>query len=736
MDWITVIFSMVASACLTLAAVHCLVWFRKRNAWANLMFALLAMSTAAVAFLELTLTGTESADAYAQIVRWYHVPVWGVFVSLAGFIHFYFHTGRPWLAWLACGLRTVALMLNFLTSEVSLNYLEITTVDRVSFFGGLASVAVGAPNPWMLTGQLTIVVLLVFVADASLAAWRLGNQRSALLVGGCSIILIIATIIYSVLMFWIAIPKPLSGSLFFSGMVVVMGYDLSSRLVRLHELTRQLQQSEKQLRTSEERLSLATKAACLGVWSLDKQSRTYWVAPSTLALFGEFHGKDLSLEQVLSRMHEGDRDKVRQTLERALKAPGFFRVEYQMPGPADQQRWFLSLGRSQVDDRGVITGLAGVTLEITDRKLAEEDLQQKKALLEAIFDSVPGMIYLYNAEGRLLRWNKNYEVLTGFTQDELRNVHVAQWFDGEDLERMKREWERVFTEGQTTVELNLIIKGGRKVPYLFTGVRVEMHGKPHMIGIGIDISEQKRVENELAQQREQLAHFSRVASLGELSGSLAHELNQPLGIILSNAQAAQSLLARDPPDLAEVSEILADIVSADCRAGDVIKRLRALLERGKTTRQPVDLNESVHEVLRLARSDLIEHDIALSLNLGHSLPQVLADRVQVQQVLLNLIVNARDAMEKTPEKGRVLTLTSAREGDHVHLTVQDRGCGLPADVDEIFKPFHTSKANGLGMGLAICRKLVTAHEGRLWAETNADGGATFHVIFPMLKGAA
>jgi PAS domain S-box-containing protein len=426
---------------------------------------------------------------------------------------------------------------------------------------------------------------------------------------------------------------------------------------------------------------------------------------------------------------------VRQTLEQALEVARLFRVEYRMLSADGSVRWFLSVGRSQANEKGGIIGLTGVTLEITDHKLVENDLLQKKALLEAIFDSVPGMIYLYNAEGRLLRWNKNFEFLTGYTYDELRNVHVAQWFDGADLERMTREWERVFTAGQATVELDLIVKGGRKVPYLFTGVRVEMAGKPHMIGIGIDMSEQRRIESEVTHQREQLAHFSRVASLGELSGSLAHELNQPLGIILSNAQAAQSLLAHDPPDLAEVSDILADIVSADCRAGDVIKRLRALLERGKTTRQPVDINENVQEVLRLTRSDLIEHDITVSLKLEDPLPQVLADRVQVQQVLLNLIVNARDAMEGTPHEDRVLTLTSAKEGDHVHLTVQDRGCGLPADVDQIFKPFHTSKANGLGMGLAICRKLVTAHEGRLWAEPNADGGATFHVLFPALKGA-
>jgi|UniRef100_UPI0037836504 two-component system sensor kinase FixL len=734
MDWITVIFSMVASACLTLAAVHYLVWFRQRDAWANLMFALLVTSTAGMAAIELAMAREVSAVAYGQWLRWCHVPVWGVFVSLVGFIHFYYRVGRPWLAWLSCGLRTLVLVVNFLT-PVNFNYVTISAVKRVEFLGGQASVAVGEPSAWSRFGQFSLVVLLAFVADVCVSEWRRGKRRTVLLVGVSTLFIGITAVVHVHLVLAGSVQTPVMASVFFLGMVAMIGYELSSRLVQAHGLSQQLQQNERQLRLSEERLSLATKAASIGVWSLDKKSLTYWVAPSTLALFGEFHGKDLSLEHVLSRMHAGDRSKVRQTLEQALEVARLFRVEYRMLSADGSVRWFLSVGRSQANEKGGIIGLTGVTLEITDHKLVENDLLQKKALLEAIFDSVPGMIYLYNAEGRLLRWNKNFEFLTGYTYDELRNVHVAQWFDGADLERMTREWERVFTAGQATVELDLIVKGGRKVPYLFTGVRVEMAGKPHMIGIGIDMSEQRRIESEVTHQREQLAHFSRVASLGELSGSLAHELNQPLGIILSNAQAAQSLLAHDPPDLAEVSDILADIVSADCRAGDVIKRLRALLERGKTTRQPVDINENVQEVLRLTRSDLIEHDITVSLKLEDPLPQVLADRVQVQQVLLNLIVNARDAMEGTPHEDRVLTLTSAKEGDHVHLTVQDRGCGLPADVDQIFKPFHTSKANGLGMGLAICRKLVTAHEGRLWAEPNADGGATFHVLFPALKGA-
>ncbi|MDP1592439.1 MAG: hypothetical protein Q8M07_32045, partial [Prosthecobacter sp.] len=261
-----------------MAAVHYLVWFRQRDAWANLMFALLVTSTAGMAAIELAMAREESAVAYGQWVRWYHVPVWGVFVSLVGFIHFYFHAGRPWLAWLACGLRTLVLVVNFLT-EVSFNYVAISAVKKVDFLGGLASVAEGVPSAWSRFGQFSLLVLLVFVTDVCVSEWRRGKRRTVLLVGVSTLLIATSAVVQTHLVFAGSVQTPIMASVFFMGMVVMMGYELSSRLLRVHELTRQLQQSERHLRASEERLSMATKAASIGVWSLDKQSLTYWVAP-------------------------------------------------------------------------------------------------------------------------------------------------------------------------------------------------------------------------------------------------------------------------------------------------------------------------------------------------------------------------------------------------------------------------------------------------------------------------
>jgi two-component system sensor kinase FixL len=321
MDWITVIFSMVASACLTLAAVHYLVWFRQRDAWANLMFALLVTSTAGMAAIELAMAREESAVAYGQWVRWYHVPVWGVFVSLVGFIHFYFRAGRPWLAWLACGLRTLVLVVNFLTA-VNFNYVEISAVKKVEFLGGLASVAVGEPSMWTRFGTVQPRGVAGLCRGCLCLEWRRGKRRTVLLVGVSTVFIATSAVVHLPTWCWRGVSRRRSWRACSSwGWWLMMGYELSSRLLRVHALTRQLQQSESQLRVSEERLSLATKAASIGVWSLDKKSLTYWVTPSTLALFGEYRGSSLDLEHVLGRMHAEDRSKVRQTIEQALSGP-------------------------------------------------------------------------------------------------------------------------------------------------------------------------------------------------------------------------------------------------------------------------------------------------------------------------------------------------------------------------------------------------------------------------------
>jgi C4-dicarboxylate-specific signal transduction histidine kinase len=245
-----------------------------------------------------------------------------------------------------------------------------------------------------------------------------------------------------------------------------------------------------------------------------------------------------------------------------------------------------------------------------------------------------------------------------------------------------------------------------------------------------------RAELEIAQQRNQLTHLSRVSMLGELSGSIVHEISQPLTASVTNAQAAQRLLSRSDPDLGEVREILRSIVADDQRAVEVIRRLRRLLKRGVVQFQPLSANDLVEEVLKLLRSELIDRGVTAHSALAANLPVLQADRVELQQVLINLVTNACDAMDAAPREARALTIRTELDGNgFVLISVCDAGPGIAeGKLEQVFEPFFTSKKNGMGLGLSVCRRIVNAHGGKLWAEHNSDRGATFRLLLPAQPG--
>jgi signal transduction histidine kinase len=243
----------------------------------------------------------------------------------------------------------------------------------------------------------------------------------------------------------------------------------------------------------------------------------------------------------------------------------------------------------------------------------------------------------------------------------------------------------------------------------------------------------KQGELEAQRLRQELTHIGRVSAMGELAASLAHELNQPLTAILSNAQAAQRFLAADVVDLEQMREILSDIVADDKRAGDVIRRLRTLFKKSDTEYASLALNEVVGEVARLVRNDAVLRNVTMSLELAPDLPRVRGDRVQLQQVVLNLVLNGFEAIREHGAGERTLVIRTAREdAAAIRVEVQDSGVGVDEeDVDRMFHALYTTKVEGLGMGLTISRTIVDAHGGRLGATNNAHGGATFHFTLPV-----
>jgi signal transduction histidine kinase len=299
---------------------------------------------------------------------------------------------------------------------------------------------------------------------------------------------------------------------------------------------------------------------------------------------------------------------------------------------------------------------------------------------------------------------------------------------------------------KSQVGLPLLVGGAVVAGFVFGSVRDERAWEPdepiqglRLLGdIFANALARKQVELEAQRLRQAMAHIGRVSAMGELTASLAHELNQPLTAILTNAQVAQRFLAADTVDVAEIREILDDIVADDKRAADVIRRVRLLLKKGDLEYVPLDLNDVVTEVARLVMSDAAIRNVSMRVELAPGLPRVRGDRVQLQQVVLNLVLNGLDATSEPGAGDQSLVIRTFADGPAVvGVTVQDAGPGIPEkDAEHIFEPLYTTKADGIGMGLAIARTIVDAHGGRLTAANNEKGGATFQFTLPVDKGAA
>lgn len=247
----------------------------------------------------------------------------------------------------------------------------------------------------------------------------------------------------------------------------------------------------------------------------------------------------------------------------------------------------------------------------------------------------------------------------------------------------------------------------------------------------LDVTERNLAQQESRRLQDELFHAGRVSTMGELAGTLAHEINQPLSAIMSNAQAACRYLAAPTPDVDELKAILNDIVKEDARAGEVINRLRAFLKKEKMEFEPLDLNAVFREVVTLLHSDAARRGTTFSLKLDPRLPAVQGDKIQLQQVALNIVLNAFEGMQACPDAERGVLIRTWRQEARILAAVTDSGNGIPAgETEKIFKAFYTTKPQGLGMGLSICRSIITSHQGRLWAENNPNRGATFYISLP------
>ena len=614
------------------------------------------------------------------------------------------------------------LILNFIF-PVSINFTAITDIRQFSWGGQMVSVPVGAPNPWGLLSTISLLLLLIFSIDVAVTVWRRGDRRCALLVGGSMIFG--AILAWHVpLVIWGVIDVPFFLGFTYTAIVATMAYELSNDLARATGLARELEISEK-------RLNLAADSANLGMWEWDIVRDEVWITDKGRVLFGFDSSEKLNRDRLLSVIYPVDRDSVQQAVEDSLRTGAEYETEYRLVLPNGQIRWMTGRGHVEFNRNGQPVRMRGASLDITKRKQAEDQFR-------LVVEAAPSAMIMGNSEGRIALINKQVEAVFGSAREELIGQSIEMLVPERFRSHHISYWRSYFDDALARPmgagrELFGLRKDGSEVPIEIGLNPIHTPEGLFVLVSFIDISERKQAELEAARRRNEMAHLSRVTTLGELSGSLAHELNLPLGAILSNAQAAQRILANGDADLAEVREILDDIVSEDKHAAEVIRRLRLWLKKGEGQQHPLHINKVVRDVLKLIRTDLVNQRVTVSTELSPNLPGITGDAVQLQQVLVNLMVNACDAMAdcSVPER-QLLICTGIEIGSSaVIVSVTDRGGSIPQKkIEEIFEPFFTTKEKGMGLGLSVCRTIIAAHRGKLWAANNADRGATFHFTLP------
>ena len=501
--------------------------------------------------------------------------------------------------------------------------------------------------------------------------------------------------------------------------------------------------AERNLQRSEAYLAEAQRLSHTGSFGWRPSTGEITWSDETFRIFQYDRTTTPTVELILQRVHPDDAPLVRETIVRASQDGRDFEHEYRLVMP-DGAVKHVDVVAHALSDRSASIEFVGAVMDVSDRRRAEEELRRSEGYLAEAQRLTRTGIWAWSvAAGRSVYWSEeNYRLFAfdpegGIPSDEAfyQRVHP------EDRDRVRRE---VFLEkpeegSHFDVEFRLALPDGAIKYVRSTGhaVRNASGDVVEYIGTSIDVTERKRAEEErerLRQAQEDLAHVNRVTTMGELTASLAHEVNQPIAAALTDAAACLRWLTRDNPDVEEARMSASRIVKDATRAADIISRIRLLFQKSTPERELVDVNEVIREMIVLLRGEATRYSISIRTELAADLPQVMGDRVQLQQVMMNLMINGTDAM-KDVDGARELAIKSqpADNGEFL-VSVSDTGVGLPVpQADQIFNAFFTTKPHGTGMGLSISRSIVESHGGRLWAKGNSPRGATFCFTLPSLN---
>jgi PAS domain S-box-containing protein len=501
--------------------------------------------------------------------------------------------------------------------------------------------------------------------------------------------------------------------------------------------------AEEALRRSEAYLAESQRLTKTGSWAhLPDGPTLFWSAEIyRISGFDPEQGFP-DRETVWRRIHPEDREKLRQILKKAYEQKADYTSAFRYLMPDGTVKHMEGTGHPVLNAAGEVVEFMGTMTDVTDRKRAEEALRRSEAYLADAQRLTHTGSWAYKAGGVALYWSEENFRIWGFNpQHGVPDMEtVQQRMHPEDREREVEYAKRAVQAGKDFAqEFRIVLPDGNVRHIQAVGHPVSNAGGEvtEVLGTHIDITERKRAEQErekLRQLEADLAHMNRVTMLGELASSLAHEINQPIAATITSASACLRWLKHDPPDLERARAAAGRIEQDGNRAAEIVHRLRMFYKTGAPPqRELVDINELVGEMLVLLRDEAMRHSISLRTELAPLLPQVMADRVQLQQVLMNLMLNGIEAMM---DGAGELSIRSQRTDNGLLLvSVSDTGVGLPSEkVDLIFNAFYTTKPQGTGMGLAISRSIIEAHGGRLWATANGQRGATFHFTLPTEAG--
>jgi PAS domain S-box-containing protein len=406
-----------------------------------------------------------------------------------------------------------------------------------------------------------------------------------------------------------------------------------------------------------------------------------------------------------------------------------------------QYRWFAIDRVAARDDNGKIVKWYGTAYDIEDRKRAEDALRESEHKLRQIIETVPGMLWSAGPDGEHTHINQWVLDYSGVQLEDFVHLGWHKRHHPDDLCHVANAFSHALQTGTSYQVLSRLRRADGE--YRWHHIRAEpLRDRQGNIiqwyGLSVDIDDAKKAEERLrrseahlAEAQLELAHANRVATMGQLTASIAHEVNQPITAAITYALAARRWLSAEPPNFHEVDDALSLIVKEGNRAGDVVGRIRALIKKAPARKDAVAINDAVLEVIALTRTEVANNSVSVRTQLAEGLPRVEGDRVQLQQVLLNLILNAIEAMREVGEAERELLISTHHEPDGMSVEVRDSGPGFaPAALERVFEAFYTTKPGGLGLGLSICRSIIEAHNGRLWASPNLPRGAIFGFIVP------